>query len=174
MYIQQSHQFRYSQGFNNFYFFENESFVSNNNLGYLSLFLNSDFGSIENNLEQQIKYYFVDNEGTGFQTTEVSIDHKNNLVYIGEMPDPCDYEDEDYPFIDGKTSLEHFQEGILESAHLTKNNFFYILRTWNKYLEEQPPFLLLYQDENDLFDLKPFQSKEEMDQFVKDHTPIMN
>jgi len=55
-------------------------------------------------------------------------------------------------------------------VHLTKDNFFYILRTWNKYLEENPPFLLLYQDENDWFDILSFQSKEEMDRFVKNHT----
>jgi len=144
------------------------------NFSFLSMFLVSDFGYIRQNFEQEIKYYFIDNEGTGFPTTEVSVDNVNNLVYIGVMPDSCDYEDEDYPFISGKTPLEHFQEGLLESVHLTKDNFFNILRTWNKYLEEKPPFLLLYQDENNWFDILPFQSKEEMDQFVENHTPILN
>jgi len=165
MYIQQHKQLKY----------KSEDFYPINpifkcNISFLSYFLMLDFGHIRQNLEYEIKYYFIDNEGTGFPTTEVSVDNKNNLVYIGEMPDPCDYEDEDYPFISGKTPLEHFQEGLLESVNLTKDNFFHILRTWNKYLEEKPSFLLLYQDENDWFDILPFQSKEEMDQFVENHT----
>ena len=72
--------------------------------------------------------------------------------------------------VPGKTTLEHFQEGILGSVHLSTDNFFYILRTWDKYLEEKPPFLLLYQDENDWFDLMPFDSKAAMEIFVQEHT----
>jgi len=148
--------------------------LQNFDISFLSTFLISDFEYIRQNLEQQIQYHFIDKPGIGFEMIEINVDHENNLIYIGSMPDPCDYEDEDYPFISGKTPLEHFQEGLLESVHLTKDNFFNILRTWNKYLEEKPPFLLLYQDENNWFDILPFQSKEEMDQFVENHTPIIN
>jgi hypothetical protein len=169
MLIQQCKQFKHEE--KNFYPIYP---IFQYNISFISTFLVLDYGHIRQNLEYEIKYHFIDRPGLGFQTAEVSVDNENDLVYIGVMPDPCDYEDKDYPFIDEKTSLEHFQEGILESVHLKKDNFFRILRIWKKYLEEKPPFLLLYQDENDSFDILPFQSKEKMDQFVKDHTPIVN
>lgn len=176
MKINQSNPLKFSLGFSNFYYLDSSiSFVDiKNNIGYLSTFLISDFGSIKNDLEKNIQYYFIDRDGIGFPLTMVVLDGAKTMVYIGIMPDPCDYDNDDYPYISGKTELEHFQENLLDHLIISKDNFFCILRLWNKYLEKKPLFLLLYQDENNWFDLEPFSSKEEMEKFVKNHTSIMN
>ena len=174
MYIKQANLFEFSSSFNNFYYFEN-SLISNVNIGYVSIFLNSDFWSIKKDLENDIQRIFINGKGIAFQTTAVVIDSNKQFIYIGVLPDYCDEDEEGFkPMVEDKSVLEHFQENLLDNVRLTKDNFFYILRTWKKYLEEKPSFLLLYQNENDWFDILPFQSKEEMDQFIKEHTPITN
>ena len=39
-----------------------------------------------------------------------------------------------------------------------------------KAVDQKIPFILLYEDENDWYDLLPFNTKESMKQFVTDHT----
>jgi len=113
----------------------------------------------------------------GWNDDQIVIDQINNLVYLGIVPDFCcdeEYDDVYEEKFANKSLLQMYQENLLDHLSISKDNFFHILRLWNKYLEEKPSFLLLYQDENNWFDLEAFSSKEEMEKFVKNHTPIMN
>jgi hypothetical protein len=168
MQIKQNYQFRYSLDFNNFYYFKNEAYPT---IGFLSYFLTSDFGYIKNDLESNIlKLNTV--ESMSWNDDEIAIDQKNNIVYLGIVPDFCcdkEYDDIYEEKMKDKSLLQLYQENLLNHMTIPKDNFFYILRTWKKHLEKKPSFLLLYQDENDWFDILPFNSKEKMEQFTKNH-----
>ncbi|MBP6869709.1 hypothetical protein KBC04_02410 [Candidatus Babeliales bacterium] len=171
MYIKQCHEFYYR--LDNFSVLASGKFyIHDLNMKYLSICLYDDFGSLasKNQLEKNINRYFVEGHGIGLPSTQISVDKKNDLIYIGMMPDPCDDDSGVYdPINNDKTCLDLFKEGLVESVHLSKENFFYILRTWDKYFEEKPSFLLLYQDDKDWFDLKPFETRELMEQFLEEH-----
>ena len=176
MYIKQYKQFNFEIISKKFYPI---SPIFQHDISFLSSFLVSNFRYILD--EYQSLNIFISKldhvNGMGWNDDEIVIDQQNNLVYIGIVPDFCcdeEYDDIYEEKIKGKSLLQLYQENILEHLVISKAQFIYILTTWKKYLEEKKPFLLLYQDENDWFDILPFQSKEEMDQFIKKHTPIAN
>ena len=169
MYFKQYNKFRYSS--NNFYAFTNTDnfYIKNNNIIYLSLCLTLDYAAIrlKQTLEEGIQENFIDGNGGGFYETRVIHDKINSLIYIGFTPDPDSDDDQEYYNYPGEiTILEAYQKGILESLHLATENFFYILRTWDRYRKEKPSFLLLYQDDKNWFDLKPFETQELMQEFI--------
>ena len=49
-------------------------------------------------------------------------------------------------------------------------NFIAFAETWLEIKKIKTPFALIYQDENDWIDAKPFETQEEMEQFIKDHS----
>src|SRR3990167_6175177 len=167
MYIKQHKQLKFES--NKFYPIY-PKFESN--ISFLSSFFIFDFGYIKNDLETNIsKLNHVDS--MAWNDDEIVIDQKNNLVYIGIVPDFCCDEEYDEIYeekMKGKSLLQLYQENLLDHMTISKENFFYILRTWKKYLDEKPPFLLLYENENNWFDLEPFESKNIMDEFVINHS----
>ena len=168
MYIQYYDKFEFDRDASKFYSYT-KKFIPH--LGYLSYFLVSNFGYIKNNLEFNIsKLNTV--ERMGWNDDEIAIDQKNGFVYLGVVPDFCcdeEYDDIYEEKMKDKSFLQLYQENLLDHMTIPKDNFFHILRIWKKYLEEKPSFVLLYQDENNWFDVLPFNSKEEMEQFVKDY-----
>jgi len=60
--------------------------------------------------------------------------------------------------------------GFLKYTMMIKDNFYYLILTWNKILDQLPPFVLLYQDDQDWYEILSFDSKEAMEKFVTDHT----
>ncbi|MBP6869717.1 hypothetical protein KBC04_02450, partial [Candidatus Babeliales bacterium] len=109
MKIKQYQEFYY--GFKTFSFFDVKIYIKSNNIEYLSYFLRCDFGSLasRDQLEKNINYYFIEGIGTGLQSTQISVDKKNDLIYIGVMPDPCDDDSEVYePINNYKTRLDLF------------------------------------------------------------------
>jgi len=61
-------------------------------------------------------------------------------------------------------------EKSLDYNIMTKDNFIYLLTQWNKIVDQLLPFALLYIDENNWYDVLPFDTQEAMEQFVADHT----
>jgi len=171
MYIKQYKEYDFEIAVSKFYPL-NPSYEYN--ISFLSYFLVSDFGYIKKDLEVNIeKLNVVDS--MGWNDDQIVIDQKNNLVYLGVVPDFCcdeEYDDVYEEKFADKSLLQMYKENLLNHLIIPKNNFFHILRTWGKYLDEKPPFLLLYQDEQNWFDLMAFQSKEVMELFVKNHKPI--
>ncbi|MGZ6250835.1 MAG: hypothetical protein ACXWL2_02300 [Candidatus Chromulinivorax sp.] len=102
-----------------------------------------------------------------FRYVEVTIDSKNDLVYIS------DANDEDYRFheenINESIIIKRCLNGDLYYNIMTKNNFIHLISSWVQLLQNEPKFALLYQDENDWYDVIPFQTEEEMKQFIEKH-----
>ena len=112
-------------------------------------------------------------EGIEFEEVNIDIDNINNLVYLSESW--YDYKNKPTTKkIDELLEEENFIElckiGFLDHITMTKDNFTHILLTWDKLLDQQSPFALLYQDDKDWFDVKPFETQEAMEQFVADYT----
>jgi len=168
MKIQQSDQFKYSSDFKNFYYLGKDFGPG---IGFLSNFLHSDFRIIKKNLEADIKELFIDSKIVTFYETTIINDTENDQIYIGFEPDFQDEEiDETYEkSIENKSELELFQSEVWGSMHLSQNNFFHILRNWNTCLLKKEPFILLYQDENNWFDLISFSSQSSMELFMTAH-----
>ena len=112
-------------------------------------------------------------EGMGFEEVDIDIDNTDNIVYFSEGH----YGHDNKPTtseVDNLFEEENFIElcklGFLDHITMTKDNFTHILFAWDKILDQQSPFALLYQDDKDWFDVKPFDTQEAMEQFVADQT----
>ncbi|MBV8660762.1 MAG: hypothetical protein JO129_01280 [Candidatus Dependentiae bacterium] len=99
---------------------------------------------------------------------DIILDKNTHLVYIVEGYD------NDYryriPGITKEIIIKMCKRGELNFNILYQNNFKYLFEKWVQLLQHEPKFALLYQDDKDWFDLMPFQTQEEMEQFVADHT----
>ena len=112
-------------------------------------------------------------DGMAFELLEVSIDNKNNLVYLSE--NQYDYKDKSTtPQIERLLEEENFIElckmGFLDHVILRKNNFIQLLLAWDKILQNKLPFALLYLDDTNSYDVLPFESQEAMEEFVAENT----
>jgi len=176
MHIQQFGQFKYSADFKNFYY-EGKEFGPG--IGFLSMFFHNDFRTIRKNLENDMQEFFVKSQSITFYETTVMNDAENNLIYIGVEPNFEEENSEIYDaFIADKSEkeiadiqpLEFFKHNIWENMHLSRDNFFDLLRSWNNFLTEKTPCVLLYQDDTNKFNVMPFQSGKEMGTFIISHT----
>ena len=101
-----------------------------------------------------------------FQYFAITIDDIQNLIYMSDL------HYYDYSLAKNMSASKIIQlchERSLEYNVLSKDNFIYLLTTWNKILDQLPQFALLYQNDNDWYDILPFQTQEAMKQFVADH-----
>ena len=145
---------------------------SMNNMYYIRMFLVHSVRDI-NTFIKAINTYSKD--GMGFKLINIDIDNINNLVYLSESW--YDYKDKPTtPEINELLEKENFIElckiGFLDHITMTKDNFTHVLLTWDKIYQSKKsiPFILLYQDDKDWYDVKPFDTQEAMEQFVADHT----
>ncbi|MBV8661346.1 MAG: hypothetical protein JO129_04345 [Candidatus Dependentiae bacterium] len=141
------------------------------NLYYLTIFLLWRFGYVTSdgvlNFVEKYKH------GISFEEVDINIDDENDLVYFSESW--YDYKNKPTtPEIDQLLEEENFIKlckiGFLDYIVMTKDNFIHLLLAWDNILKQLPPFALLYLDDKDWFDIMPFQTQEEMEQFVADHT----
>ena len=116
-------------------------------------------------------------DGMSFELIEITIDNQSNLVYINESYDPHDPKF-DTPEINKLLEEENFiavcKMGLLAYNVMTKDNFIHLLFAWDEMLATLPPFALLYQDDQGWYDVMPFESQEEMDEFIAQHTLVEN
>ena len=113
--------------------------------------------------------------GMGFNELDLSVDMENKLVYISELFFGYNYKDimteeEFYIKCDEVGYLELYKKNIIESAVMTKDNFIHLLTAWEKLLQDQSPFALLYLNDKGWYDVLPFDFLEAMEKFVADHT----
>ena len=101
------------------------------------------------------------------QEVEVSIDRKNNLVYLSEASE------DDYRFRDKNVTsqmvLQMCRDDKLEYDVMKYENFIELIDVWIAILEKNPAFVLLYQDEHDWYSLKAFAQEDAMRAFVAEH-----
>jgi len=119
-----------------------------------------------------IKQFQVFSQIGLFTEVEISLDEKNSLIYIS------DASENDYRFreanVTSTTIIEYCKNGSIEYNVMTKNNFINLISSWVNLLEKKPPFILLYQDDNDWYDLKSFSAEQDMKQFVSNHIKKIN
>ena len=98
----------------------------------------------------------------------IILDKNNNLVYVVEGYD------NDYRYriseITKEMIIDMCKRGELNFNILSQDNFKYLFKKWIQILKNEPNFTLLYQDDNNWYDLLPFDTQECMKQFVADHT----
>lgn len=97
----------------------------------------------------------------------LSIDNSHNLVYLHQTESPkVDKSIEDLSFV------EYCQKDLVSYIVLSKKNFYTMIFNWDKCWKssKEKPFLLLYEDDKNWFDVISFESQELMEKFVADHT----
>ncbi len=110
-----------------------------------------------------------------FNELDLNIDMEKNLVYIGEMFDPETYNMTEQEFnskYNNMNSVQICQNNMVDCVVMTKDNFINLLIVWGQLLETKPPFVVLYIDDNNWYDLLPFDSQETMEFFITDHLSI--
>lgn len=159
---------KYNESFGNY---SSLNYEFEKNISFLSYFLISNFGYIKKNLEAHIlKLNIV--ESMNWNDDTIIIDQQSNQVYLGIVPDFCCdeiYDDMDKDKMMEMSLLELYQANLLEHMIISKKNFIHILYQWNECLEKKFPFLLLYKNSHDIFNIKSFETQEEMNTFVLKH-----
>ena len=141
----------------------------------LTIFLLSYFGYVK---RDGILHFLEKNKlGIMFEEINIDIDNQDNLVYINESY--CSSIDKPTtPEIEALLEKEDFIQlckiGFLDHIVMTKENFRHLLLAWDKIVDQLPPFALLYLDDQNWYDVLPFDSQEAMENFVADHTKIEN
>lgn len=145
-----------------------------NKIYQIRMFLAYSFGSIRRTgiikFIEQLET--IHKNGISFEEVEIHIDNQNSLVYFSESYHTYDRKpitlEIDELFEEGNF-IELCKIGFLDHIIMTKENFIYVLLTWNQILDQLQPFALLYQDEKKWYDVIPFQTQQAMEKFLADH-----
>lgn len=111
--------------------------------------------------------------GVTFEEIEFTIDYEHDLVYIHETFYHTDKEDvtpEIFQLIESDAAIELCHRNFVGYTTMSQENFYQLLLTWEKIVDDRAPFLLIYLDDKGWYDSLPFDSQEAMDKFVADHT----
>ena len=111
--------------------------------------------------------------GMTFESVDLNVDIQNNLVYLSEVfgPYEADMTDDEFNIkYNNMNALQLCQNNIIDHAVMTKDNFINLLTKWGHFYDTKEPFVLLYFDENNWYDVLPFDTQEAMELFVADHT----
>ena len=99
---------------------------------------------------------------------DIILEHATNLVYVVEG---FEYYQQRYfePKITKNQVLELCKEGKVPFDTLSFNNFKDIISTWLDLVQDHSPYVLLYQDEFELYHLMQFTRRSLMEKFVHIH-----
>ncbi len=112
-----------------------------------------------------------ENDSVHFTSSFVVLDKEKNIIYIGNSQEYDEVVYYDKVICDPDLSdLQMLQQNIMKSFQLPKDNFIHMIKIWDQLLKMETPFALIYQDENDWIDAKPFGTQKAMEQFIKDHS----
>ena len=139
---------------NHFYVMQDDAFED---LRYLVEFLSTDYRYYDQNLFNKALNFY--------NTSFVYHDFSSKNLYVGfseweiltEIPVPCDYTFPDY--VNGANSCKISMENFLEFR-----------QKWVQLKKDLPLFAVIYRDDNDWVACKGFDSKEDMELFVKNYT----
>ena len=151
------------------YYLYNKDHISN--LYNLTIFLMWRFNYVQR--DGVLNFIKNHNDGIEFEEVNIDIDHQNNLVYFSESWHTYNNKPttpEIKILLEEENFIQLCKMGFLDYIVMTKDNFIHILFAWDKILQKLPPFALLYQDENNWYDVLPFDTKQAMEQFVINHT----
>ena len=130
-------------------------------LRFLSRFLSSDYRPYDQDL-------FI-NDINMYNITFVYNDLVNKILYIGFSKWEIDEnvnapDDEEFPNYVNETN----------SCKISIDNFIEIAENLMNLKKSPTPFAIMYRDDNNWISCQGFESKEEMELFVKSHTQIQN
>ena len=102
---------------------------------------------------------------SSYNITFVYNDFEKKMMYIGFS---------EWELSDGEMHCPDDEEfpnyvNVTNSCKMSVDNFIEFTKKWLVIKEALPPFAIMYRDNNDWVDCKGFDSKKEMEQFVKDH-----
>lgn len=112
-------------------------------------------------------------DGMTYEMVDLNIDNQNDLVYLGEVFGPYEENMTDEEFnikYNNMNALQLCQNNITDCAFMTKDNFINLLTKWSHFYDTKEPFVLLYLDDKNWYDVLTFDTKEVMAKFVADHT----
>ncbi len=141
---------------------------------YITFFLTTWFSSIKRRKTSQYiaNLQILENVLMIFEDLIVSVDNKEKIVYISEgyyMYDGKPTTPEIEKLLDEEDFIELCKIGFLEYNIMSKDNFISLLLSWDKITDDLSPFAMLYQDDQDLFHVVPFQTQQAMEQFLAEH-----
>ena len=128
--------------------------LDNNSLSQLFFVIFSDFRPKEDD--------FLTHVVSCYNVSFIYHDFKNEMLYIGRSDWELDEEidapsDEEFPNYVNETN----------SCKISVSNYLEFRKNWITLKQNPLPFAIIYRDENDWIDCKGFNSKEEMELFVK-------
>lgn len=130
-------------------------------LWYLNYFLENDFSSYkESTLTEKLNHYDI---------TYIYNDLKNKMMHIGFAEWSIDEEI-------NSPDEEEFSLYLNETNNckISIKNFNFFIIEWVELKKQLPSFSIIYRDDNDWIFCKGFDSQEEMDLFVDDHTQMVH
>ncbi len=162
----------------NFYPLDHQHYDS---ISFVYLFFNEAYVYIQRDGVLKYIHSIIDplsQRITEFEMIQVGFDDENNLIYLLEgyffyryKPTTVKIES----LLETSKYVELCRMNFFEYAVMSKNNFIHIILSWDKIWNfKDVKFALLYQDDQGWYDVMPFESQEEMDEFIAQHTPVEN
>ena len=113
-------------------------------------------------------------DGIEFELVDLNLDQKTNFIYISETYSDYSKKTIRNPALDRLINMappiELCKKNLIQYSIMTKENFIHILLAWDNILHQLPPFALLYQDDENWYNVLPFDTQKAVEQFVADHT----
>ena len=140
-------------------------------ISHIVFFLKNYYGYVYRYKDPKKFISNIEKDGIQINDLDITIDKKNNLFYISELFFAPNYQDimteeEFYIKIEKMNILEIYQQNLFTSTILTKENFLQILIKWGQFLNIKYPFIILYLNDNNWYDLASFDTQDAMQQFI--------
>ncbi len=134
-------------------------YVPSSNLRFLRGYFEIDY-------KYHYEEYVFNNIVSSFNEYFIYNDQQNKMLYIGRADWELDEEemcpsDEEFPNYVNDTN----------SCKLSVDNYLEFRTKWVELKKVLPAFAIIYRDDNDWVDCKGFDTKEEMELFVKNYQP---
>ena len=173
MFIIESFQFK----FENYKYFpcDSLSITCQNSISCIALLLFDGFTHIRvrGTAKKIEKFKNKIEVGAMFEKIEFTIDYEHDLVYIHDTfydTEKDDVTPEIFQLIEDDAAIELCHRNFIGYTTMSQENFYQLLLTWDKIVDDRAPFLLIYLDDKGWYDSLPFDTQEAMEKFVADHT----
>lgn len=149
---------------------------SNNmqSITYIAIFFYDGFPHIYRNKTTDFiaKLKTTYKDGMSSEMIELTLDNKNDLAYISELFEESAQEitPEINQLLETESTIELCRRNIVGHAVMTKENLFHLLLKWTELVDKKAPYILIFLNDKDWYDSLPFDTQEDMEQFVADHT----
>ena len=102
-----------------------------------------------------------------------TFDIASNTVYVMSAYEYNEYfySQEPWPYDkEAPTEIELAQQNLISSTKISLDNFIELMNNWHQLNLQKVPFALLYQNEQDWIACKGFDTQEDMEAFIKQHS----